>query len=256
LLKGPIGFALVSMRDRSLRAADANVVIGERMAARLQANGIARVHIIPNWTDDEAITPLSLGANPLRERWFLRDRFVVGYSGNLGRAHEFETILAAAEHLRNYSSIVFVFIGAGQQFEELRQRVRELRFEDRFRFLPYQDRDQLKFSLSVPDVHWISLKPALEGLIFPSKFYGIAAAGRPVIAVAATNGELARWVQAHQCGYAVVPGDSIVLAERIRELSTRPELCASMGARARAMLEANFSRRQAFARWRSVLAEL
>jgi glycosyltransferase involved in cell wall biosynthesis len=171
----------------------------------------------------------------------------------LGRAHEFDTLLAAAGHLRDYASIAFVFIGGGQQLEKLRHRIRELHFEDQFRFLPYQDRDQLKFSLSVPDVHWISLKPELEGLIFPSKFYGIAAAGRPMIAIADKKGELAQLVDTHRCGYSVLPGDSIALAERIMELSSHPELCADMGQRAREMLDAQFSRRQAFARWRSVL---
>ena len=70
--------------------------------------------------------------------------------------------------------------------------MKERKLDRTFRFLPYQDREQLKYSLSVPDIHWVSMKPNLEGLLFPSKFYGIAAAGRPVIAIAAQDSEIAK----------------------------------------------------------------
>jgi hypothetical protein len=54
--------------------------------------------------------------------------------------------------------------------------------------------------LAVADVHWLSLNPKLEGLIVPSKFYGIAAAGKPTIIIGDKNGEIARLVQRRGCG--------------------------------------------------------
>ena len=118
---------------------------------------------------------------------------------------------------------------------------------------PRQDRINLKHSLGVPDVHWISLKPAVEGMIVPSKFYGIAAAGRPTIAITARDGEIARLIQEHNCGLVIEPGQAEALAQTITHLSSDPRSLAAMGQRARAMLEANFSRRQALNRWRDVL---
>lgn len=258
LLKGPAGSALAAMRDRSLKRADANVVLGERMADRLRERGVApeRIHIIPNWTDDAQIAPVAPATNPLRHAWNLQDKFVVGYSGNLGRAHEFETALDAAERLRGHPRIVFVFIGGGHRVEELARLVRERGLAEQFRFLPYQARDQLKYSLSVPDAHWISLRPALEGLIFPSKLYGIAAAGRPVIAVTAKGGEIAQLVEQHACGFAVEPGNSDAFVATILALSSDAQRSAAMGERARAMLDAHFTRRQAFERWCAVLENL
>jgi len=255
LLKGPIGWALASMRDRSLQEANANIVLGERMASRLRKRGVPtdRIHIIPNWTDDEQITAVAPADNPLRSEWNLQGKFVVGYSGNLGRAHEFETVISAAGRLRDDRRIVFVFVGGGFQHSELARRVREQKLDHLFRFFPYQDRQQLKFSLSVPDLHWISLKSELEGLIFPSKLYGVAAAGRPIIAISAKDGEIASLVEKHQCGFGIAPGDSIALAEIIRTLSGQPEQCATMGHRARAMLDEHFTRRQGFERWRHAL---
>jgi colanic acid biosynthesis glycosyl transferase WcaI len=111
----------------------------------------------------------------------------------------------------------------------------------------------LRLSLSVPDVHWISLKPELEGLIVPSKFYGIAAAGRPMIMVTAQHGELARLALQHGCGVVVEPGAGEILAARVRELAQDRCRVVEMGLRARAMLDAHFTRRHAFARWRGLL---
>ena len=78
----------------------------------------------------------------------------------------------------------------------------------------------LTYSLGAPDVHWLSLKPELEGLIVPSKFYGIAAAGKPMIVIADKNGELARLVQEHGCGVAIEPGDVGALVGALLRLSS------------------------------------
>ena len=184
-IRGPVSTILRAARDASLRAADANVVVGNLMAEKLKQLGVApeRIEVIPNWCNDESIVPIGAASNPLRTQWHLQDKFVVGYSGNLGRAHEFDTILAASEHFRNDPNIIFLFIGGGHRGDELARRVKAQELTHKFRFQPYQRDEDLKYSLSVPDVHWISLRPELEGLIVPSKVYGIAAAGRPIIAV-------------------------------------------------------------------------
>ena len=254
-IKGPLGSLVARLRDWSLRMASLNVVVGNTMAARLTALGIAkdRIEVVPNWADDDMITPLPHVMNELRERWGLHDKFVVGYSGNLGRAHEFETIMGAAERLRDDPRIVFLFIGSGYQLGELKAQVHT---KGHFRFLPYQPRQLLRQSLAVADVHWLSLRPSLEGLIVPSKFYGIAAAGRPIIAVTAADGEIARLVHEHNCGTVVTPGDADGLATAIAALAQDNARIASMGANARAMLEANFTRDMAFQRWRAVLARV
>jgi colanic acid biosynthesis glycosyl transferase WcaI len=256
LLKGPLAGAIGHLRNRSLRLADANVVLGTSMAARVRACGVAQdcIHVIPNWADDEEIVPVPPAENPLRREWQLEDKFVVGYSGNLGRAHEFETVLAAAERLSDDSRIVFVFIGGGKQFDELAKRVHARKLDRTFRFFPYQDRAVLKYSLSAPDVHWVSLPPKVEGLIFPSKFYGIIAAGRPVIAVTATEGEMASLVREYDCGFAIAPGDFKSLCKTILFLAEDVKTRNQMGTRARAMLDANFTQQLGFARWRRLLA--
>ncbi len=251
LVAGPLGVGLRVLRDAALRRAAANVVVGGGMAAVLRRRNIAadRIEVIPNWCDDDDIRPVAHPDNELRREWGLADRFVVGYSGNLGRGHEFATLFEAALRLRDEPRIAFLFVGGGSRMDELRGAVTAHGLDASFRFLSYQDRARLRFSLGAADVHWLSLRPELEGLIVPSKFYGIAAAGRPIIAVTAGDGEIAGLVREHGCGVVVAPGDGAAFAAALREFAANPEMVAGMGARARAMLDAQFTRRQAFARW-------
>lgn len=255
---GPVGAGLARLRNQSLRRAEATVVLGELMAQRVVQLGVPaeRVHIIANWCDDEDIRPLAPDDNPLRREWNLAGKFVLGYSGNLGRAHDFATVLAAAERLRNDPRLVFLMIGDGKRFAELAVAVEQRRLGGLFLFKPYQDREHLRYSLSLPDAHWLSLNPQLEGLLLPSKFYGIAAAGKPTIFIGDTDGEVARLVRRHGCGIAIAPGDDGTLVDIMQQWSSAPAAAAEMGAKARAMLEAHFSRQQELSRWRALLDEI
>jgi glycosyltransferase involved in cell wall biosynthesis len=257
-MTGPIGKSIRRIRDSSLIKADANIVVGELMARTVEMSGVSRerVHVIPNWADDERLRPISMYDNPLRREWELQNTFVVGYSGNLGRAHEIETMLSAADLLRNNTEITFLFIGGGYLFDRLVDEAKIRGLAHKFRFFPYQPRDRLQYSLSVPDVHLVSLRPELEGLIMPSKFYGIAAVGKPIISISSKKGEIGQLVRQHGCGLVVQPGDSGALTKHLLHLSNSPSDVSAMGESARAMVERDFPRKHALARWTSLLASL
>jgi glycosyltransferase involved in cell wall biosynthesis len=254
-MRGPVGACLARARNRSLRQAEATTVLGELMAQRVAQLGApaARIHIVSNWCNDEDIRPFGPQTNPLRQDWNLTGKFILGYSGNLGRAHEFATVLAAAERLRHDARFAFLMIGGGKRFEELAAAVNRRRLDSTFRFMPYQEAAKLPYSLSLPDAHWLSLDPKLEGLLLPSKFYGIAAAGKPMIFIGDTDGELARLLRLHGCGTVILPGDAQTLVGTLQQWSNAPATLEEMGARARTMLDAHFSRHQGLAHWRRIL---
>jgi glycosyltransferase involved in cell wall biosynthesis len=257
-MRGPVAASLAALRNATLREAAATVVVGDLMGRKVEILGApaARVHVIPNWGNDEDIRLVASADNPLRREWNLADKFVLGYSGNLGRAHEFATLLAAAERLRHEPRVAFLMIGGGKRFAELMAVVQARGLAGAFRFLPYQPRALLPYSLGAADAHWVSLDPRLEGLMVPSKFYGIAAAGKPIVVIGDPNGELGRLVQRHACGFAVAPDDSAALTAIVQRLSQSPQTVSEMGNRARQMLDAHFTRRHALARWRSLLDQL
>jgi colanic acid biosynthesis glycosyl transferase WcaI len=257
-MRGPVADGLAALRDRTLRQAEATVTVGDRMGRKVETLGVAaaRIHVIPNWCDDETIKPLAPAQNSLRRAWGLAGKFVFGYSGNLGRAHEYDTVLAAAERLRGDAHIVFLMIGGGKRFDELADAVKMRGLDSAFRFMPYQPRAMLPFSLAVPDAHWLSLNPKLEGLIVPSKFYGIAAAGKPIVVIADPDGELAQLVRQHACGLAIAPGDADALVGALQRWSAAPAEMEDMGRQARQMLDARFTRRKGLARWDDLLNRL
>ena len=251
----PIMPVLIAARNASLRSASINVTIGELMASRIHKLGISssKLATIPNWCDDTTIQPHLYYNNSLRTTWGLEGRFVIGYSGNLGRAHEFKTVIAAAEILRDESDITFLFIGGGYLTSLLKIEVDARHLTHMFIFKPYQDRALLPQSLSLPDIHWISLRPEMEGLIVPSKFYGIAAAGRPTIAITSKSGEIVRSIERFGSGLHVCVGDADSLATEVRALRANPARVAEMGSNARLMLNACFQRSYALAEWSRIL---
>ena len=213
---------------------------------------LATIKVIPNWADGELVAPVAPAANDLRRAWGVEGNFVVGYAGNLGRAHEFATLLGAAELLQGDARIVFLVIGGGSGHQQLQGAVaaRGLR---NVLFKPYQPVAALANTLSAPDVHLVSLLPALEGLIVPSKIYGIAAAGRPCIFIGERSGEIASLLQAGQFGVTVLPGDCAALAAAIRVVASDAQHWSRWAMAARAMFENTFTAGHSLAAWREVL---
>lgn len=254
LVKGPVYGALRRLRNFSLNCARVNVAIGGLMKERLVGEGVPpeRIQVIHNWADAEQIRPVPPAENPLRGAWGLDGKFVVGYSGNFGRGHDFDSILESATLLKDRRDIAFLLIGGGANRKRVEAEAAR-RGLSNIVFKPYQPREILAQSLSAADLHLISLKPELEGLIVPSKFYGVAAAGRPMLFIGAADGEIAGLIQSVGCGYPVEPGDAAALSRRICELAADPGLCAGMGGRARAFFDGGHTPACAARHWKALL---
>jgi glycosyltransferase involved in cell wall biosynthesis len=211
----------------------------------------ARLSVVPNWADGVAIRPMAPDASAMRREWAFEGKFVVGYSGNLGRVHDCETLLAAARLLAQEPKVMFSFTGGGFHF----RRLREAGLAN-VSLRGYVPEARLGESLAACDVHLVTLLPELEGLVVPSKFYAAAAAGRAVIFVGDPAGEIARAIAAHGCGVSIAAGDATGLAAGIRELRASPDKLRAMGERARAAFEREWDKPIALARWREVIADV
>jgi colanic acid biosynthesis glycosyl transferase WcaI len=255
-LPGPARALLTGLRNWSLNLAAANVAIGECMALLLRDQGVdeKKIVILNNFVDDQHILALS-GPNPLREQWQLQGKFVLGYSGNLGRAHDIDTFIDMAGRLRDRDDIVFLFIGGGHFVDQLRERLSAQNITN-VRFEGYQPREKLNLSLALPDAHWVSLLPEMEGLIVPSKIYGIMAAGRPMIAVCSPKGEMARMIDHAEIGIQVDPGNGSAFAEAVTRLADNQIECQRLGRNARVELDAQYSKARIFQSWQDLVRKL
>jgi glycosyltransferase involved in cell wall biosynthesis len=249
----PVFRILLRIRDRCLQGACANIVVGDLMAEHIARRGVARetIRVIHNWADDASTRPLESCENSLRVRLMLENRFVVGYSGNLGRAHDFETLLDAAVRLRADSRIAFVMTGGGAKYESLRADAARHGLSNII-FLPYQPRESLQLVLTLSDIHLVSLLPELERLVVPSKVYGVMAAGRPVVFVGSADGEVAKVIRRARCGTCVEPGNGAELAAVIGRCAADPAFVRSLGSAARTAYERDFDFSDARRKWTSV----
>ena len=252
--KGIAGKASRLVRDWSMRKSDLIVCPTATMAEYLVEHGQDedRVCVMHHWSDGEEIYPVAPAANKLRAQWGLQEKFVIGYSGNFGRAHDFSTLIEAAVHLSDHDDIQFLLIGGGQQRAHVEEVVRNRDLKNVV-FKPLQPKELIAQSIGAADAQVVSLLPRLEHCIVPSKFYGILAAGRPTLFIGDGNGEVARVVASADCGASVRIGEGEKLAEHILRMKEEPERRAEMGVNARLTLDKVFSRERAVSAWSDLM---
>ena len=253
----PVVAALAWLSDLAYRQADKVIVLGPYMADRIAAKQVRadRIATIPVWSRRDEIYPLPRFGHPLRESLGLTDKFVAMYSGNLGMAHSFGEILDAARRLRDQPEIVFLFVGDGPRLAEVRgaQQAEGL---TNIRFLDYVPRDQLHISLSVADVHLISMRQEMTGIVVPGKLYGAMASARPTLFIGPDHCESADTVRQADCGLTIRLGDGDGLVAALSKLAQDPELVEQMGQRGRAAFLAHHEKVYCCARWNATLGDL
>jgi glycosyltransferase involved in cell wall biosynthesis len=253
--RAPTTRAMAALSRKVMAASASIVVLGDVMKERAVQAGAApdRVAVIPNWADGEVIRPVPFESNPLREDLACGARFVVLYSGNIGRAHDVTTLVEATKLLAPRTDIAFVVQGDGAKRAELALATRGL---PNVRFVPYQPREKLSESLSAADLHLITLAPNVLGLLEPSKLYGVMAAGRPSVYVGPARSEVARTIRQEQIGACVENGDATGLVNAILTRVAEPGGGREEGPRARVAFDRAYSRPRRTAQFIRLLASL
>ncbi len=240
--QGLVTRLLTNLNRFALRRADAVIVIGRCMAERVEAMGvrIQKIHLIPNWANPEIVYPIVPEKNKLRRELGLDGKFVVLYSGNMGISHDFNDLLDVIRRCREEAVLHFVFIGGGMRRKEIEKVVAAYHLKN-VNMLPFQPMERLAESLSLGDVHFISLREGFEGSVVPSKVYGAMAAGRAVIYQGDTNGEVARMIQEEGIGALVPPSTPGQLEQVIRNYMQCPDRVEQQGLAARRLTEGKYA---------------
>ena len=240
-----------------LRRSRRIITLSDQMKNRLIERGMneSQIVVIHNWADGERIRPTSRDENSFLDRHDLHEKFVVQYSGHMGEAHVFDSLLAATRQLSDLSDVGFLFIGDGPKRQDIAEFIDENSLRNVL-LLPYQQRAFLVESLGAASVSVISLRPEVSGLIVPSKLYGALAAGKPVVFIGSMESEVARTVVEGECGFVVEPQDTDSLVDVILRLRASPSLVREMGEKARAFFEANYDRELQTGKYISLFREI
>jgi hypothetical protein len=255
LRRGSLAHALFEAIDRfCLKRADRIVVLGRCMRERVVARGIdpSKVEVINVWADDREVDVRPSAGNALRREWDIGARFVIEYSGNFGIGHDGQTIYRAMDAVRTDDGLRWVVVGGGTKRAEMETFVRDHAVSNAL-LKPYQPRDRLGELLALGDVHLVTIAEGFAGLLVPSKFYGVLAAGRPVLYVGPRESEVADVILAADCGRVIAQGDAAGLVAAIDGLRRDPDVARGMGKRARIAFEREFTRERACARWHALL---
>jgi glycosyltransferase involved in cell wall biosynthesis len=220
-----MGKMLERMSCFSFRRASRIIALDRFMRDRIIAKGITpgKITVIPPWSQDNDVRFDAVGREQFRKAHGLRDRFVVMYSGNHSPVHPLDTLMQAAERLKDDKSIAFCFVGGGSEFKRV-QRWAEVGKRANVLCLPYQPLNQLSASLSAADAHVIIMGNAMLGIVHPCKIYNALAVNVPVIYIGPRPSHVSEILEGpnvHHTWISVQHGEADILADQILNLQQK-----------------------------------
>ena len=240
----------------SCKQSDLVITVGrdlvKTLEGRFKGKKVPKTVMINNWIDETEIYPLEEDNEKVvafKKKYGLDGKYVIMYSGNIGLYYDLERLIEVVGRFKpgtktaDGREVVFAFVGAGSVLDTLVLYVEEHHM-DNVIFIPYQDKADLVYSLNAGDIHWCVNAKGIKGVSCPSKYYGLAAAGKPVIGVLESGSEIRCLIEDTSGGLCCEPGEYDQVEENIRwfiKNANSGELKA-MGNRSRKNLEKNLTR--------------
>jgi glycosyltransferase involved in cell wall biosynthesis len=238
----------------ALRRATRVIVLGEDMRNRILAKGVDPTRVVI--VRDGAEIPVRQGMTQKLDDSVIgairgQFRFVLLHAGNLGFYGAWDTLLEGARRLAA-DGVGLVFVGDGAQRERLESASSSI---PNVRFLPFFPAGKIPSVLAAPDAHIITVKRGLEGVVVPSKMYGILAAGKPIMAVAPAECDVVSIGKRKGFSISADPDDPEEFAKRVRELLSNAQRLHRMG-KAAELVAPEYERRQELQKLVGVVEEL
>lgn len=178
-------------------------------------------------------------------------RFV--FAGNIGDMQSVDTIIKAANELRNYQNVQFHIVGDGSKSEECRNLAKSLGLENVF-FYGRRPVNEMPRFYSMADAMLITLKGNKSlSYTLPGKIQSYMAAGRPIIG--AINGEARRVIEASKSGLCCNAEDYTALSELILTFCSYDNK-EQMAINSQKFYEENYSKEKFIYSLENVLKEL
>lgn len=214
----------------SCKVADKVIVVGrdmeETLEKRFKYKNVPSHTYINNWIDEKEIYPLdesNEGVQSFKKKYELVNKFVIMYSGNIGLYYDLENIIKVIEKFPQGTKsfdgrdVVFAFVGAGSVLPTLKKYVTEHKMKN-VCFIPYQKKEDLIYSLNAAAVHWCVNAKGIKGVSCPSKYYGIVAVAKPVLAVLEKDSEIELIIRECKNGFQSEPTDYKKLENNLKAI--------------------------------------
>lgn len=214
-----------------------------------------KIKVIYNWADGDFLRPMKKEENWFSRKHDLVDKLTILYAGNMGLFHQLETLVEAADKLREDGSIKFVFIGEGGKKQKLMDMAKEKGLKNVL-FLPYQDKGVLPYSLTCSDISVVSLEKGLDCVAAPCKLYTSMAAGQIILGLVDSGSDVAKIVNRYDCGFCADQDDVNRVVEILAGLSKNAKRLRDLKASARRCFEENFQKAKEIDRYDEVFTNV
>lgn len=253
----------------SCKHSDLVITVGrdlvETLEKRFSGKKVPKSVLINNWINEKEIYPLPLDNEKVmafRKKYDLDNKFVIMYSGNIGLYYDLENLLKV---IQNFSpeimtadgrEVMFAFVGAGSILKKM-VAFKEKNHMDNVVFIPYQDKAELIYSLNAGDVHWVVNAKGIKGVSCPSKFYGCASGGRPVLGVLEKGSEIRCLIEEIGCGLVSEPEDYDAVKKNIQWFidNAGSEQLKNMGMNGRKYLLKNLAKDVSVEKYKKAILE-
>jgi len=179
----------------------ANVfTITEGMAEEIKTcSPNAKLTVIPIWHDILKDIPKDKQANNFVKQNKLHNKFIVMYSGNMGKEYNLETLIYVADELKSDNEIIFIFIGEGWKKRTITELITKMNLEN-CKVLPYQPVEMLSHSLTASDISVVCAPSGIAKTCLPSKTYTIISLGITILGIAENNSEISQFIEKNEIG--------------------------------------------------------
>ena len=204
--------------EHNFRKIDQIITIGEVVKESIQKRipYDLGIRVVPISVDTDLIRPVDHGENPFIRENNLGGKFIILYSGKMGKGHNIEIILEAAKKLEDNGDLVFVFIGYGEKVPLVQKHIRE--GQTNVRYFPMQPPEVFPYSIASGDIGIVSQERSSARYFMPSKTYSMMAAGEMILGICSRHDDLQRLIENTGIGITVKNNSADTLKDRILKL--------------------------------------
>jgi len=197
------------------------------------------ISIVTNGADLDQFKPIE-GTNEVEERYGFKDKFVVSFIGTHGMAHALDTVLRAAEILKDQKEVLFLLVGDGAERDRILKEKETLGLENVL-MLGQQEKRLMPHFIAASNACMVLLRKSdLFKTVIPSKIFEAMAMERPIIQ--GVEGESKGIIEKAECGICIEPENEQELADAVLTLYKDAGLCQRLASNGKEFVRANYSR--------------
>ena len=209
--------------------------LSEAMAKAMKVpnNYRSKLKVVPVWTNNTFFKEIAVEENEFMKKYELQNKFIVSYSGNLGKTHPVEKLVELAKNLIEEKDILFLIIGEGDKKKQLIEKQKQLNLPN-LKILDFQPTELFPHVLAAAQIGVVTLESDAADLSVPSKTYNLMSAGKPILSIANKSSELAKIILNNGIGENFAEDEIQQMCDFVLKLKNDSHLYKTMQKRSKA----------------------